>query len=363
MLFGKTMINVTKSYLPPLEEYIKYLEKIWSSGWLTNNGSFVQELETKLVSYLGVPHLHYLSNGTIALQIALRALGVSGEVITTPFTYVATTNAILWENCQPVFVDIDENTLCIDVEKIEEAITKNTKAIMATHVYGFPCDVDAISKIAKKYQLKVIYDAAHAFGCRINDSSILNYGDLSALSFHATKIFHTVEGGALVSKEINDSEIINKIRNFGHLGDEYFILGLNGKNSEFHAAMGLCVLDKIPEIIHKRKILSNCYDNELNGLDIVFQNNQDNFEYNYAYYPVLFRNELDLFKAIDNLRSNGINPRRYFFPSLNKLPFLKKDFYCPISEDISTRILCLPLYDGLNVKEVKHISYLIKQVL
>ena len=357
------MINVTKSYLPPLDEYVRYLEKIWASGWLTNHGPIVQELEAKLTEYLDVPYVHYVSNGTIAIQIALRALEIQGEVITTPFSYVATTNSILWEHCQPVFVDIDARTFCIDPQKIETAITERTQAILAVHVYGHPSDVDAIEVIAKKHNLKVIYDAAHAFGCKLNGSSLLNHGDLSTLSFHATKLFHTVEGGAIVAHTPQMADILNKIKSFGHLGDEYFTLGINGKNSEFHAAMGLCVLPHVAGIIQKRHSICEMYDTELTGSGIVFASIPENYDYNYAYYPVMFRDEKQLLAVKQVLNSNQINPRRYFYPSLNTLPFLQIRQSCPISEDISSRILCLPLYADLEKRDALRISALIKEAL
>lgn len=357
------MINVTKSFLPPLEEYVKNLERIWDTNWLTNQGPMLQELEAGLAEFLEVPYIHCVSNGTIALQIALRALGIHGEVITTPFSYVATTNSILWEYCQPVFVDIDSQTLCIDPRKIEAAITENTQAILAVHVYGYPCDVDAIENIAKKHDLKVIYDAAHAFGCKLNGSSLLNHGDLSTLSFHATKLFHTVEGGAIVAHTPEIADTINKIKNFGHLGDEYFTLGVNGKNSEFHAAMGLCMLPQVENIIQNRRRICEVYDAELNELGIVFFNRPKNYEYNYAYYPVVFRDEEQLFAVKQTLNLNQINPRRYFYPSLNTLPFIQSRQDCPVSEDISSRVLCLPLYHGLERQNVLRITSLIKEVV
>lgn len=357
------MINVTKTYLPQLDEYIKYLEKIWASGWLTNNGELVQELEAKLTEYLGVPYIHYVTNGTIAIQIALRALDIQGEVITTPFSYVATTNAILWEHCDPVFVDIDPKTLCINPKLIEDSITERTQAILAVHVYGYPCDVEAIDGIAKKHNLKVIYDAAHAFGCKLNGSSLLNYGDISTLSFHATKLFHTVEGGAIVAQTPQLADTLNKMKSFGHLGDEYYTVGLNGKNSEFHAAMGLCVLPNVAGIIQSRREICGTYDSELSDLGIIFSNTPDLYEYNYAYYPVLFRDEEQLLAVKQELNSNQINPRRYFYPSLNTLPFLKTRQSCPVSEDISSRVLCLPLYYGLEKQAVCKISSLIRDVL
>lgn len=357
------MINVTKSYLPPLEEYIKYLEKIWSSNWLTNHGPLVQELEKRLSEYLEVPYVHFVSNGTIAIQLALRALDIQGDVITTPFSYVATCNSILWEHCAPVFVDIDPKTLCIDPKRIEQAITERTQAILPVHVYGFPAEVKEIELIARKYQLKVIYDAAHAFGCKLENSSLLLHGDLSTLSFHATKVFHSVEGGAIIAHTSEMAARINKIKSFGHIGDAYFMLGINGKNSEFHAAMGLCVLPEVSNIIERRRLLCELYDQELAELNIIFSNVPENFEHNHAYYPVIFRNEEQLIKVKKILNENGINPRRYFFPSLNRLPFLAVRQSCPVSEDISSRILCLPLYHDLGEIEIKRISQLIRSEL
>jgi dTDP-4-amino-4,6-dideoxygalactose transaminase len=357
------MINVTKSFLPPIEEYIKHLEKIWETNWLTNHGPLIQELEARLADYLGVPYIHCISNGTLAIQIALRALGIQGEVITTPFSYVATTNSILWEHCQPVFVDIDPHTFCIDPQKIEATITERTRAILAVHVYGYPCDVDKIDSLAKKYNLKVVYDAAHAFGCKLNGSSLLNHGDLSTLSFHATKLFHTVEGGAIVAHTPQMADTLNKIRSFGHLGDEYFTLGVNGKNSEFHAAMGLCMLPRVADIIQRRRAICELYDAELGNLGIVVFNNAQYYEYNYAYYPVLFRDEKQLLSVKQVLNLNQINPRRYFYPSLNTLPFLQRKQACPISEDTSSRVLCLPLYDSLEKEDVLRISLLITQAM
>src|SRR5688572_25479009 len=236
------MINVTKSFLPPIEEYVKYLEGIWERCHLTNHGPLVNELEEKLKTYLGVKNFFYLNNGTIAIQLAIKALDITGEVITTPFSYVATCSSIVWENAKPVFVDIDPGNFTIDATKIEAAITPRTSAILATHVYGIPCNVEEIDRIAKKHKLKVVYDAAHAFGVEYKGASLLNYGHISTLSFHATKLFHTVEGGGITT---NDDELAHRIaymRNFGHKGqEEFWGLGINGKSSEFHAAMGLCM--------------------------------------------------------------------------------------------------------------------------
>jgi dTDP-4-amino-4,6-dideoxygalactose transaminase len=280
-------INVTKSYLPPLEEYVGYLRGIWERGHLTNAGPLVVELEQRLKDYLGVKHCFYVNNGTIALQIAIKALKLEGEVLTTPFSYVATTSSLVWEGCSPVFVDIDPVTLCIDPAKLEAAITPRTTAIMATHVYGNPCDVEAIAAIATRHGLRVIYDAAHAFGVEYKDQSVLNYGDISTLSFHATKLFHTVEGGAIIT---NDDEVAHRIsymRNFGHNGPEAFWgVGVNGKSSEFHAAMGLCVLPQVDNLVRRRREISERYDRILANTAIVRPQLQPGTtRYTYSYYP------------------------------------------------------------------------------
>lgn len=357
------MINVTKTYLPSFEEYTAVLRRAWDKSWITNNGELSQELELKLKEYLSVDHLLFTSNGTLPLQMALKVLGITKEVITTPFSYVATTNVILWEGATPVFVDIDENTLCIDANKIEAAITADTQAILATHVYGIPCDVEKIEAIAKKHGLKVIYDAAHAFGCTYNGRSLLSYGDISTCSFHATKVFHTVEGGCIIA---NDDQIANQLmlyRSFGHIGDEYFSIGINAKNSEFHAAMGLCNLPFIKNIIEVRKRLFNKYNECLNLTKVktpIFEVNDD---YNYSYYPVIFKNESTLLNVKDALFNNGISARRYFYPSLNQLPFINAKSSCPIAENVSSRILALPLFVDLEDEEVSRIANIINQLV
>jgi dTDP-4-amino-4,6-dideoxygalactose transaminase len=359
-------ILVTKSTLPPLEEYSAYLERIWASGWLTNHGELVRELEEKLESYLGVPHLQYVSNGTIALQIALKLFGVGKEVITTPYSYVATTTALLWEGCKPVFVDIESETFCIDAGKIEAAITEDTEAILATHVYGYPCEVDKIAAVAKRHGLKVIYDAAHAFGTRLGGGSVLRYGDASTLSFHATKLFHTVEGGAVV---VGDAELSDKVwllKAFGHKGDDYSTVGINGKNSEFHAAMGLCNLPRVESFIRRRRVLSEQYDALLAGLELELPARPEDLDYeldyNYAYYPVVFPSEATMLRVKAALEAQEIYPRRYFYPSLNRLPYRRGEA-CPVSEDIARRVLCLPLYDELAEDEVGRISRLIGEAI
>ena len=355
------MINVTKAYLPPLEEYTHYLAGIWERGWLTNHGPLVQRLEADLQNYLDGAQVQFLSNGTIALQIAIKALGLTGEIITTPFSYVATTTAILWENCEPVFVDIEDRTFCIDADKIEAAITSRTSAILATHVYGYPCDVLAIEEIAHRHNLKVIYDGAHAFGARVHGRSLLSYGDLATCSFHATKLFHTIEGGSIV---VNDDELMRKIwlyKSFGHIGDEYFTLGVNGKNSEFHAAMGLCNLPRVHEFIDTRRRLAELYKQELTGLLLQYpEPSESSLEYNYSYFPVVFESEDAMLRAKNHLARNEVNTRRYFFPSLNQLPY-HTGAVCPVSEDISRRVLCLPFYQELSESDVSLIARLIRE--
>ena len=356
------MINVTKTYLPDFEEYIAILKRAWDKSWITNHGELVQELEEKLQNYLGVNNILFCTNGTIVLQMALKACNITKEVITTPFSYVATTNAILWEGCTAVFVDIEQNTLCIDADKIEAAITKDTEAILATHVYGLPCNIEKIQAIATKHSIKVIYDGAHAFGCRYKGKSLLNYGDISTCSFHATKIFHTVEGGCIIT----DNEELNKklylYRSFGHIGDDYYSIGINGKNSEFHAAMGLAVLPDLVSIIADRKNISELYNSMLPPGVSRPNYNFAGFDYNYSYYPVIFKSEETLLKVKADLQNCEINARRYFYPSLNNLSQVTGiKINCPVSEDMSARALCLPLYSGLPVNEIERITSIIKK--
>lgn len=354
------MINVTKPFLPPKEEYQQLLEGIWERNWLTNNGPLVNDLELKLKEYLGLDHLLYLNNGTIALQIAIKALGLKGEIITTPFSYVATTSSIVWEGCTPVFTDIDAKTFNIDPAKIEAAITKNTTAILATHVYGNPCDIDAIQKIADKHGLKVIYDAAHCFGTTYKGKSVFAYGDVSTTSFHATKLYHTIEGGAVITK---DPELLKKMafmRNFGHNGpDDFAEVGINGKNSEFHAAMGLVNLKHIDRILTSRKELSAYYNLKLQKTELQKPEIEKDTDYNYAYYPVVFATEEQLLTAVKLMNDQNIFPRRYFYPLLSNF-FTKEKYDLPVSDSISKRILCLPLFEGLQQEEIdgicKHIE-------
>jgi dTDP-4-amino-4,6-dideoxygalactose transaminase len=354
------MINVTRSFMPPIEEYEKYLEKIWENRYLTNEGPLVQELKQELSKYLKIENVNLVTNGTLAIQLAVKALGIdSGEIITTPFTYVATISSIIWERCTPVFVDIDKETLCINANKIEEAITPNTKAILGVHVYGIPCDVEKIDEIAKKHNLKVIYDGAHAFGSIYKGKSLLSYGDVTTCSFHATKVFHTIEGGACFSKTKEIDEKIQALKTFGEVDGKEKKIGINAKLTEFNAAMGLANLKYINEVIEKRKTISELYDELLEGRIQKPKIPKDLIQ-NYIYYPVIFKDEEETLDIIRKLNENEIYPRRYFYPSLNKKDFLSNIKECPISEDISKRIICLPLYPELSLEDVRKICDIIK---
>ncbi len=357
------MIPVTKPFLPPIEEYKAYIEGIWQRNWLTNNGPLVNELELKLKEYLHLPHLLFLNNGTVALQIAIKALELKGEIITTPFTYIATTSSIVWEGCKPVFTDIDEKSFNIDAEKIEAAITKNTSAIIATHVYGNPCDIDAIQAIASKHNLKVIYDAAHCFGTTYKGKSVFAYGDISTTSFHATKLFHTVEGGAVFTSDDKLLKKMDFLRNFGHNGPADFAeVGINGKNSELHAAMGLANLKYIDELLESRKSQTQRYDYYLKRDDLRKIEFNMKAEVNYAYYPVLFESEEITIKVQKELEANRVMPRRYFYPSLNTVDIYKTK-PLPVSEDIAKRILCLPLYFSLSNEEIDLVCRILLRAL
>lgn len=357
------MINVTKAYLPDIDQYYQLIKRVWDKSWLTNNGDLVVELEARLKEYLGVKHLFFCSNGTIALQIAIKALGLKNEVITTPFSYVATTNALLWEGCTPIFADIDPHNFCIDPGKIEASISSKTTAILATHVYGYACDVEKIEAIAQKYKLKVIYDGAHAFGCKYKGKPLLGYGDISTCSFHATKLFHTAEGGCIITNDDETAEKIRLMRQFGHHYDEYQMVGINGKNSELHAAMGLCILDDLSKIFEDRKRASQCYDNLLKDTVLARKSyDKESLIYNYSFYPIVFNDEEQVLRTVENLNKEKIYPRRYFYPSLNTLPFI---YYteCSVSESIASRVLCLPLFFGIEESDISRICSIIKMSL
>lgn len=354
------MINVTKTYLPHKEKYKKYIDQIYDNGWVTNNGPMVKLLEKRLSAYLGVKNIVLVSNGTVALEIAYRTLGIEGDVITTPFSFVASTSSLVTNGLNPIFADIDSVSLNLNYRNIEKLITKNTSAIVPVHVFGNGCEVEEIDAIARKNKLKVIYDAAHAFGVKYKGESILNYGDISTLSFHATKIFHTIEGGALV---INDDRLVQKAKfliNFGIKNTEEIPeLGTNAKMNEFQAAMGLCMLDNMKNINLQRERVYNFYIKELNGLLKLPERNLNSTQ-NYSYFPVILENEAQLIQVEKSLNEKEIYPRRYFYPSLDTLSYVDKNQYCKISRDISKRILCLPMYPELLKKQQALIIELIK---
>ena len=358
---SKDPIPVTQPFLPPLEEVNEYLAKIWESKWLTNYGPFHKEFEKALAEFLGVPYVALVSNGTLGLVVALQVLKITGEVITTPFSFVATTHSLWWNNIRPVFVDIEPDFCNLDPDKVESAITPQTTAIMPVHVYGHPCQVDRLQEIADIYGLHLIYDAAHAFGVKLKGQSIVNFGDLSVLSFHATKLFHTVEGGAIVTSDDEVAHRIEYMRNFGHKGQEDFWgLGINGKNSEMHAAMGLAVLPHVADLIERRMQICDLYDSLLKPLSISRPVIPEHTIYNYSYYPVLFESESILENVVNALHEKEIYPRRYFYPSLNTLPYVQKTTDL-IAEEISRRVLCLPLCHDLDHADVRNIVEIISR--
>lgn len=342
------MIPVTRTYLPNKEKLKVYIDQIYDSGWLTNRGSLLLELEKRLAAYLGVKHLILVANGSLALQVAYKALNLTGEVITTPFSFAATTNTLVWEGLSPVFADIDPYSFNLNPTNIEPLITTKTSAIVPVHVFGNPCEVEAIQTIATKHNLKVIYDAAHAFGVQYKGQSILNYGDISTLSFHATKLFHTIEGGAIITQ--ND-ELAHKARlliNFGITSPTTIeSIGTNAKMNEFEAAMGLCILDEIETIRAGREQVWQAYQAALQG-KVDFQQWSEHSKNNHAYAPVLFKNETELLKVEARLQENDVIPRRYFYPSLDTLDYLESKQICKYARDISSRVLCLPMFPNLE---------------
>lgn len=358
------MINVTKTYLPDKEKFKAYVDKVFESGWLTNNGQFVKQLTERLQEYLGVKNLLLVSNGTIALQVAYKLLKLQGDVVTTPFSFVATTSTLVWEGLNPIFADIDPDTLTIDPKQIEARITEDTTAIVATHVFGNPCNVEALEEIAEKYNLKIIYDAAHAFGVKYNNTSVLNYGDISTISFHSTKLFHTIEGGALVIKDDQLFEQAKRVINFGIVGpSEITHLGINAKMNEISAVMGLCVLDDVDLLIYQRKRRTEFYRAQLAGIrGLAFPRQETNTTENYSYFPVMFDNESVLLGVMKALNDKQIFPRRYFHPSLESLNYVVPQS-APISSNIASRILCLPLYPELSKSDQSEIVDIIRKAM
>lgn len=359
------MINVTKTTLPPINQYLKYLKKIWANNWVTNKGEFTLKLEKELENYLKVKNILVLSNGTIAMQLAFKALELKGEVITTPFTFPATTNALIWEGLTPVFADVDPNTFNINPKDIEKKITKKTSAILAVHVFGNPCDVESIEKIAKKHNLKVIYDSAHAFGVEYKDKSVLEWGDINTLSFHAAKTFHTIEGGAVVVKDKDIFKKIDLLRNHGiETYDVVSVAGLNAKMNELQAAMGLCLLPGYDDECKKRGTIYNVYVAAFSNNPKVKLQKVKSTKFTYPYFPICFSSEKVRDHIFEVLFKNGIRARRYFYPPCNEFPFIeKKQKDLPYSTKISHSILCLPLYASLASKDVKRIIDLINKEL
>ncbi|MCX7121194.1 MAG: DegT/DnrJ/EryC1/StrS family aminotransferase [Gammaproteobacteria bacterium] len=356
------MINVTKTYLPNREKFNAYIDQIYESAWLTNNGSLVQLLEKRLKDFLGVKHLILVSNGSLALQTAYKALDLQGEVITTPFSFVATTSTLIWEKLTPVFSDIDPTTFNINPDFIAEKITDKTSAILPVHVFGNPCEVEKIAEIAKKNNLKVIYDAAHAFGINYKNRSVLNYGDISTLSFHATKLFHTIEGGALITKDDALAKKIRLLINFGITGPETIeAMGVNAKMNEFEAAMGLCILDEVDIIGRQRKEIWKNYVDDLKDI-VQFQKFNHYANNNNAYAPILLKDEVELLKVHEALKNNNIIPRRYFYPSLDTLSYIVPRQTMLISRDISRRILCLPIYPGFEYCALKNVIKILVEI-
>lgn len=357
-------IFVTRPYLPPLAELLPYLEKIWDRRILTNGGPFHHELEARLCEYLGVPYISLFNNGTIALITALQALDVHGEVITTPYSFVATSNALLWNGIRPVFSDIDPITLNLDPERIESAITEHTSAILPVHCYGRPCAVDAMEKVAQKHNLKLIYDAAHAFGVKSDDRGILNYGDLSILSFHATKVFNTFEGGAIVSHTPEMKHLIDDLKNFGFVNETTVVqAGINGKMSEINCAVGLLQLEHLESAIGQRRSIAEFYNRHLPtipGITVVDGNRLASS--NHSYYPILVEKEYPLSRdgLYDYLKSKGIFSRRYFYPLISDLKMFKSipsgtPSNIPVAKEIAAKVLCLPIYPDLDQSALERI--------
>ena len=355
-------IYVTRPSLAPLDELIPYLETIWESGVMTHNGPLVQRFEKELEEYLQVPHVICVSNGTSALQLAIRALDLTGEIITTPFTFIATANIISWERCTPVFVDICPDTWNIDTDKIEASITSKTTAILAVHVFSAPCNVEKISEIAKQYNLRLIYDAAHAMAVNYRGSSILNYGNISTLSFHATKLLNTAEGGACIT---NDPELAKRLKSMRFFGfnekKEIVDVGINAKMNEISAALGLVNLAHLDEIRKKRRDAYKLYKKHLSEISFIQLQHFDPDEYNYSYMPILLDGEDRLERIMTTLSEKDIYPRRYFYPALNTLKCFTSNHPLPVAEHVARNILCFPLYDDLSEEIIEQICHDIKK--
>jgi len=355
-------IFVTQPSLAPLDEYMELLKGVWERGILTHNGPLVQQFEKEICKTLGLTNFVAVTNGTIAIQMAIKALKLKGEIITTPFTWIATISAIMWEGCTPVFCDIEPDTLNIDPKQIEAKITNNTVAIMPVHVFGNPCDIAAIEAIAQKYKLKVIYDAAHAIGSTYRGKSLLEYGDISATSLHATKLLNTAEGGGCITRDLDLHERLKRIRFFGH-DDRKDIVedGFNGKMTEVHAALGLANLKYLDDVVADRKRKYLYYYENLSSLDFISFQSLRIGEPNYSYFPVIFESERKLEKAEHCLNEKKIFPRRYFYPSVNTYNKILDYYEMPVSESVSKRIMCLPLYLHLQIEDQDFIIDILKR--
>lgn len=364
MANDKNPIYVTMPSLPPLDEYVELLKGVWERGILTHNGPLVQRLEQEICRELKLKHFVAVSNGTIALQMAIKALGVQGEIITTPFTWVATVSAIKWEGCTPVFCDIDPETLNMNPALIESLITEKTVAIMPVHVFGNPCDITAIEAVARKHNLKVIYDAAHGVGATYNGCCILEYGDISATSLHATKILNTAEGGGCVTNDNALNEKLKRIRFFGH-NDQKDVIedGFNGKLTEVHAALGLANMKYLRHVLDDRKEKYCLYLEKLSVVPHVRFQQIKHGECNYSYFPIIFDSEEILLRVEKQLNGNNIFPRRYFYPSVNMYSEIVPYMPTPVSEDISKRILCLPLHLYADKADIEFVARVIKETL
>lgn len=360
------MIPVSKPYLPERSKLDKYLDRIYETHWLTNNGELLRELERRLASHLNIDkeQLILVANGSLALHLAYKALGLKGEVITSPFSFIATASTIKWEGLEPIFAEIDSGTWNLDPASIEKRISSHTSAIVPVHVFGNPCDVTAIQSIADKYQLKVVYDASHCFDIRLGGESVLMHGDISTISFHATKLFHTVEGGAIVTKSKALAEKIRKMINFG-IGEPYKFdcIGTNAKLNEFQAAMGLAMLDEIDNVQSKRAHLWDTYADLLSNRGVGAQVRHEDANSNHAYFPVVLKSDHQVVEVINLLEAEGIQARRYFYPSLDTIDYLGAISRCEISNDIASRILCLPLWPDLKESEVRKITDLVQEVV
>ena len=355
------MIPATKPYLPEREKYADLLDGIWERNWITNHGPLVRHFEKRLSEYLGNEHVSFVSSGTIALQLMLKTLPEVGEIITTPFSYVATANAISWQGHTPVFADILPDKLTIDPIVAREKITPNTRAILATHIYGNACEIEELDAISKAFNIPVFYDGAHCFGSKYQNKSLLKYGNMSVLSTHATKLFHTVNGGVVISQNAEQKRQIDLFRNFGHDGlNQFEGIGINGKNSEFHAAIGLALLDDVERILTRRKAQSQYYYKNLSNSNFEFLNIKNKGEENGAYFPIICRSKETTETLIEEAKKAGIELRRYFNPALNTLPFLNPTS-CPVAEDISERIVCLPLFHEISQDDQDKVLNLIMQ--